>query len=650
MEVGRALVNKSKLETMQLVASHIDNILGHARALGDQLEVPSIDEFVAAASTAIRDLRAASVSSWHLTYISFRPIFILLGILSSYLAIVLRVIAKHSVAHGWIAAREGYFQLRTATIWFIKFQRDLSTSAKYAELGAVAVAITLWLLRRHVKKYRYVERAAAWYKEKKRRALRKYQNFVDRVAKTSQFLALLLPHLLYVILVVATKRFIPQIVSYLATRTYLCTIISFWHPLYLTFTVSRKLTPHLKDYKKDEDEPTASEKTKGRIVRPTELKRQWRQEKELEELRDDVVDLLKYWVVYALLLAIVRTGKLLPFIGHILNVTTDESSATASKGFFGKKAASGLYSKLRLPGKIVEEITLVFFVWLRLMPVPTMGDEVKEKANVTNPFSSRSSPISKDVEKHRPVDILYGKLSPFALSAMNSSAFLAKKALGGSRNDESTVVSIVIHKLSLVLDGLVLVRVISKKSKEWLITTMIESSALLPAMSTLMMPSYFTNFGVIYVSLVVPAGYSTTSCNTVKWSSTKLEIMLPKMYDAARYLQFWIIHAAVTLLLGAFAPLLAWMPLSTHVTWLLWAYVQLESSTRKVYGWFESELGKESLDDSILMKSASRLLAALPSNVKDSSTSPVSGNNASSSSPANGNDSSTAEGDKSKVS
>jgi len=86
------------------------------------------------------------------------------------------------------------------------------------------------------------------------------------------------------------------------------------------------------------------------------------------------------------------------------------------------------------------------------------------------------------------------------------------------------------------------------------------------------------------------------------------------------------------------------------VTWLLWAYVQLESSTRKVYGWFESELGKESLDDSILMKSASRLLAALPSNVKDSSTSPVSGNNASSSSPANGNDSSTAEGDKSKVS
>ena len=230
---------------MKLIASQLDILLHHARALLDQLYLPSKDEYIVAASAAIHDLRAASVSSWNLTFISFRPIFILLGILCHYLAIVLRVIAKHSVAHGWIAAKEGYYQLRTATIWFIKFQKDLPLSAKYGELGALAIVVALWLLRRHVKKYHYVERTVAWYRGKKRRALRKYQNFVERVAKTSSFLALLLPHLFYVVLVVGTKRIFPSVVTYLATRTYLCSIISFCHPLYMTFSVLRRLSPHL---------------------------------------------------------------------------------------------------------------------------------------------------------------------------------------------------------------------------------------------------------------------------------------------------------------------------------------------------------------------------------------------------------------------
>ena len=606
-------------------------MLDKARSLLDQLDFPSWDEFVTASSTAIHDLHKAIISSWNLAYISFRPIFILLGILSHYLAILLRIIAQHSIAHGWKAAKEGYYQLRVGTIWFIKFQRNLPSSAKYAELGALVVLITLWLLRRHVKKYRYAERINKWYLDKKRLALRKYHRFVERVAKTSSFLAILLPHLLYLVLVVVIKRVVPSVVTYFATRTYLCSIISFWHPLYTTFSVLGRLMPHLKEYKQEKAETYEGEEnnksTKSRkrgTMTPSRLKQQQQREVEMEGLRVEVVDLLKYWVVYAILLAIVRTGKLLPVIGQILNVTTvDNASTTPPKsGFFGRTPKSGLYSKLRLSGKFVEEVTFVFIIWLRLMPASITGDEVKE--NVTNVLSPKRSSVqtsgvpkgSKHVDKHRPVDILYSKLSPVVLGAMHSSAFLAKRALGDSRNEGSTFMSTVIQKLQSFLDLVVLVRLISKETKEWIIVTIVESSALLPAVTTLLMPSYFTKYGVVYVSLVVPAGYSISSCDEIQRSSSKLDSMMPQIDDASRYLQFWMIHAAVSILLASFAPLLAWIPLSTHATWILWAYIQLESSTRKIYGWFESELGKESLEETAVMRSTRRIIAALPSNVE----------------------------------
>jgi len=204
------------------------------------------------------------------------------------------------------------------------------------------------------------------------------------------------------------------------------------------------------------------------------------------------------------------------------------------------------------------------------------------------------------------------------MSAMNSSAFLMKRALRNSSDQESTWTSAVIQKLQSVLDLMVMVRLISKKNQQWLLTTMVESSALLPAISTFFMPSYFTNYGVIYVSLVVPAGYSISSCNAIRNSNERIEAMMTEMNDASRYLKFWVVHAAVTLLLAWADPLLAWVPLSTHGTWLVWAYVQLESSTLRMYGWFENEFQKESWEDTVVVRSARRLVSALPSNVKDS--------------------------------
>ncbi|KAL9180357.1 hypothetical protein ACHAXT_008327 [Thalassiosira profunda] len=591
---------------MRLLASQIDLALDNARALLDRLDLPSRDEYITAAADFLRDARAAGASSWTLAYLTFRPLIILLGILGHYLAILLRIIAQNSIAHGWVAAKRGYFQLRTGTIWFVQFQRDLPLSAKYAELGAIAVLATLWLLRRHVQKHRYVERTVAWYAAKKRRALRKYNNFVGRVAKTSSFLAMLLPHLLYLVLVVGVKRLVPGFVTYLATGTYLCSFISFWHPMYLTFCLLGRLSPHLKEFREAESSESSG---KGKAVK---LKHLRQKEAELKELRAEAIVLLKYWVVYAVILAIVWTGRLLPFVGHVLNVRDEAPTGVAAK-------KSGLYANLRLSGRVAEEIALICFLWLRFMPSPPTDEEEEEEKQKKQLSPMRKQLRKIHVEQLSPVDLLFSKLSPIVLSAMNSSAFLSKRALGETSNGGSTLASLVIQKMKSFLDFFVLVRLISKETQEWLITTVVESSALLPAATTLLMPSYFTSYGVIYVSQVVPAGFSISACNAMISGKAKRQLMTPEMADAARYLQFWVVHAAVSLLLGWFAPFLAWVPLSTHATWFLWAYVQLESSTRKIYGWVESEIGQKNLEDTALVRSTRRIIAALPSNVDESS-------------------------------
>ena len=114
---------------------------------------------------------------------------------------------------------------------------------------------------------------------------------------------------------------------------------------------------------------------------------------------------------------------------------------------------------------------------------------------------------------------------------------------------------------------------------------------------------------------------------------------MQKIDDASRYLQFWIVHSFLSFILGTLSPLLAWVPLSTHATWFIWAYVQMESPTRTLYSLLENELcavglisfhgekevagsiklGRKSLEDTAVVRSVKRIIAALPSDVQSES-------------------------------
>ncbi|KAL7462258.1 hypothetical protein ACHAXS_002644 [Conticribra weissflogii] len=628
---------------MNLLASMIDVWTSRIYDFLTLLDLPSREQYISAAASALHDFKVASSSSWHLAYLTFRPLVILLGILSHNVAVILRVIAQHSVAHGWIAAKEGYFQLKTATIWFVNFQRELPTSAKYAELGAVGILIALWLLRRHVRKRRYVERTMAWYREKKRRALRRYRRMVEKVAKTSLLLALMLPHLFYIVAAIIAKRMVPSVVTYLATRTYLNAILSFWHPLYLTISAISSLSNHLKAYEKidaDGDKPVKSSKISGRkpgkegrqesLVTPSVLRKQQKQETDMKALRSDVEDLLKYWVVYALLVALFRTLRLLPIVGRFLNITASTTStidstaqpANTGRWFTGRKA--GLFETYRSLATLAEELRLAFFVWLRLIPMPTFS------ASEASDGKRSGKVLEVEPNQHRPLDISYDLLSPFPVSAMNSSAFLTKtKPLSGSRKDDNSYFAMAIEKLRSILYLAVMLRLCSKNFQDWIISTVVESSSLVPAAVTLVMPSYFTSYGVIYVSLIVPAGYSSKSCAAIKRQKPSSDLDTLPFDESRRYLQFWVVHAMITVFLDFMTPLLSWVPFSTHMIWILWAYAQLEHPTRRLYSFLEKELALLGLihskddqhanitvNDSAVVRSVRKFISALPSNVE----------------------------------
>jgi hypothetical protein len=74
---------------------------------------------------------------------------------------------------------------------------------------------------------------------------------------------------------------------------------------------------------------------------------------------------------------------------------------------------------------------------------------------------------------------------------------------------------------------------------------------------------------------------------------------------------------------------LAWIPFSTHTTWLLWAFIQINSSTRTIYNLIEDELvaygllkshnmvsANQDLKKTLLFTSIGKIIAALPSNVE----------------------------------
>jgi len=637
--------------------------------VADYFQIPSFHDVYAHAASALHDSVVASKSIYVCVALTTRPLCILIGLVSHYLCVVLKVLADCTIQHLVIALREGWRQAYFAFNWFVHFQNGLSRTAVLIEVGVICLLILLCAVQRYIKKKKYVEKIFNWYTRKRRAMLMKYEIFVDSVAQTSMVLALLLPHILYSLTVISAKYFAPTLFRYLATKTILTDFISVYYPIIKTILVVHRWLGITSAQKKEiggidnaasSPKPGAESKRKGFLsilrkkssVTDTYLDaalrntpqgtngsmdakggimvvRKQQSDSKLsndctdseENLTEEVTELLKYWSVYAFLNATCLTFSLLPVIGRIFS-----SQTLAVKSISSRSRLSSL-GRVNISQELTEEIKLVFFVWLNLLPTSTRGkryDASSEKEGdfAINHVKKNALVLEKKIQaSHRmtsrknvipftsqPLDILYERLSPWATSLVQSSTTSLVQSTNslyqkhtsttensGDDNGNHSTQSIVMKAVSgfsSILDVLVWSKIISIQRKSQIIAVLMECMDLIPALSTLFMPSYFTSFGVIYVRLVVPGAKSAQALNALKRCSdgdgTKLKRDLTA--SVVRYLRYWVIHFILLMILTSFSPILDWIPLVTHMKWIMWAYVHLESSTLRLYSIFSRDL------------------------------------------------------------
>jgi len=602
--------------------------------LVEYFEIPAINELTTSFQVAWRDCSLAFSSTSRFLFITFRPLFILIALLSRYVYIVVEIIARHTVHHAYMMTKESLYQCKIGLIEFGKFQKSLSVFWICIELGFCALLLLGYLLRRFIKKRRYVERLRAWYATKKRNAQKKYNDLVRQISKTSMTLALLLPHILFVVTCILAECFVPSILRLLSNKTYATDLISLWHPVYKTVSLlsfkNKSGTNVEKKHAPTKDSKNANQSIKiqksGTVadrwlnatsqdsVSRKELKTEVSKETSATKLSskgnvanrwinatsssnkntfattkksDDAPPksikmdfdtqaslLLRYWVVYGFMFSLFRVCLLLPFIGAYLSQTMSSSieEIVDTTSYFSPQRLMSLL----IPSPLFfGDLKLMFFVWLRFLPTSNSNEIVSKKQG--------------NILKSSPLQIMYSTLAPYALHLANSSYSINLKA--------NSSLGFVSSKLVSILDLAVLVRLISESTKQTLITIATESTTLLPACVTLFMPSTFTAYGCIYTNAIIPSANSVNCEISINGKSRNRLLQGSPEYDQAkkdriRYLKYWVVQSILLLLMDTFLySFLAWVPLSTHMTLIVWIWLNLPfGGINLAYEFFEYEL------------------------------------------------------------
>jgi len=576
----------------------------------EYLQVPPFSLVKDQFFTAYKDVIQASHSSFVFLEVISRPLLILISLISRYLLIVMKIVAQHTIYHGILALKEAWRQLTTASRWFVAYQRTLSMTTIYMEIAFIFLLIGLYAIRKYIQKKRYVERASKWYQQKRTNAVLRYNSIVDKVAQTSMILALLLPHLLYLSATGIVKYFLPNVVRYFATKTLLCELIKFYIPFIRTISIVHKwrsfdLLP-VKEGATDNSgylsmirkKPvgTSKKNDSGTIRQVGKNENDYNTKNQSTRTRltdehmqvfEDAMNLLKYWVVVAMLTAIIQTMKLMPIFGRILSNMNLKQNASSLP--WKQKRLTWL-NRIKPSAEFFQEISLLFFIWLRLLPTSFMGGKRGNSVDTIQEKSTNYKNGGKVAQfSSCPVDILYSFLSPAVVTMVSSQNILIEKVGMKNTNQSGSLVKSAAGWCTRFLDVMVWTKLISESSRNRIISTLTECSDLLPAMVTLLMPGYFTSYGVIYVQLVVPVANSSKSIAALNLAKANAEILC-EMNVVSRFLQYWIVEEIISWILSSFYPILVWIPFNQHFVLLLFAYAQLQGATLYLYNLLESEL------------------------------------------------------------
>lgn len=390
---------------------------------------------------------------------------------------------------------------------------------------------------------------------------------------------MLMPHAVFLASVASVKILMPRLLTYLAMDTYTTSVLSFLYPMIWTIAL---LQQYRNGSPSDERTPSEIEKTKTeRTVHKTPIVKRsnifprttprrsvqrWlrravtpvrraAKNDAMHSMDEEATYWLQYWVVYALVLVVGRLTFLLPIVGRII-------------------------AKYAVLSSVLRELHLVFFLWL--FGVPMVTPELTHET--------------------RPIPLLYKRAVPVVTGVFN----VVSTAI------PANIWQTLVLKTGSVLELAVLIKLMSTETKEWLVHVLEESRQLLPPAVSLLMPGFLTEYGVVYVQILVPCAKGVKSVT---------------LEETTAWLEYWVLHGLVSSLLTWWAPLLWWIPFSTHFTFLLWCNLQLPKTIHKWYNTFEEELqafgllemGDKDLqvDRTVTASMLRTLASSLPSAVED---------------------------------
>eukprot|EP00526_Cylindrotheca_closterium_P004904 CAMPEP_0113609830 /NCGR_PEP_ID=MMETSP0017_2-20120614/4701_1 /TAXON_ID=2856 /ORGANISM="Cylindrotheca closterium" /LENGTH=615 /DNA_ID=CAMNT_0000518675 /DNA_START=111 /DNA_END=1958 /DNA_ORIENTATION=- /assembly_acc=CAM_ASM_000147 len=496
-----------------------------------QLDIPFWDDYSEAFHQSSADLIQACQSSFKFLDLTLRPFLQLLFIILSGLFELL-------LKKGLISLQKGSEQAKAGIIWFYKFQRSLTKEQVLGEIGIVGCLFAIYFLRKWLKRQTYWTRGMKWVSNQKRKVKKSYTNAVKHLSEVSLVLAMTVPHLFFLGIVVASKILLPRrILEWVVHETYMTTAMCLWYPFVSTLVLIHSRRQEGKS--PDENQTLvakAGEKSAGKATKnktSAELKistsNKSRLEKKTSKGSSRQSDTsASFWLQYWITYSIIQA------FGQVCHMVPVFGRFVAKHPFFQSLSA---------------EFNLFFFVWVFTMEALMGG-------NTEDAFLAQASPLKLTTRYLNPVIL--------DLDTVVSQAISAEKWK-----------KLVFSKAQRILDVFVMVRFLSEERKDWLLHILEESRVLLIPSITLMMPSFATQFGVAYVQYIVP------SAKSARARGANSQFL---------FLQYWVLHCMFFGLLTWLAPVLWWIPFSTHVMFIAWCNLSFPKTIDKYYAVLEMEL------------------------------------------------------------
>jgi hypothetical protein len=403
---------------------------------------------------------------------------------------------------------------------------------------------------------------------------------VHQVAQVSLFLAMTLPHGIFLGVGIAFKVLFPSVVKWLAYDSYTTALLSVWYPLVCTLgwihehrhgekqvvkdtpppprtptsvkalaNTLDKATPKGKQHR-TRQQPSYMKKTAAAQSRERSTNRKSPRaagvfpkttpKVAVEEPKEETPPVsphsvpltpeaatkywLRYWGIYAIVQAFGSVCSMVPVFGRFV----------ARHPFFLSLSA---------------ELKLLFFIWIFFME-NLLGNTAEDAI----------------LAQALPIRLLNKHVTPLLLEF---------EAVLSEAVSKDTWKNTILSKAQRVLEVFVMIRFISEPFKDWLLHVLEESRTLLIPSLSLLMPGFVTQFGVAYVQFLVPSAKSAQA------KSASSELL---------YLQYWVLHCLFSGFLTWFSSVLWWVPFSTHAIFIAWCHLSFPQTIAEYYSIIEMEL------------------------------------------------------------